>query len=156
MEITNEIVNRMVSIRKMSILDPECYFLVCQEQKVFTIRYEDICRAPAKSTEFYMQKVVDNWLYSCEHFLSNVSMNRVAWLGQAACCLCHKVPNLVTMYYWKFLDAETQDIANKIAETIIHQWEQKIKYKNTSSNGSKRDTQTGYQMRLLLSSKKED
>ena len=110
----------------------------------------------AKSTEFYMQKVVDNWLYSCEHFLSNVSMNRVAWLGQAACCLCHKVPNLVTMYYWKFLDAETQDIANKIAETIIHQWEQKIKYKNTSSNGSKRDTQTGYQMRLLLSSKKED
>jgi hypothetical protein len=110
----------------------------------------------AKSTEFYMQKVVDNWLYSCEHFLSNVSMNRVAWLGQAACCLCHKVPNLVTMYYWKYLDTETQDIANKIAETIIHQWEQRIKYKNTSSNGSKRDIQTGYQMMLLLSSKKED
>ncbi len=41
MEITNEIVNRMVSIRKMSILDPECYFLVCQEQKVYAIRLED-------------------------------------------------------------------------------------------------------------------
>jgi hypothetical protein len=41
MEITDKIVNRMVSIRKMSILDPSCYFLVCQETKVFTIRYED-------------------------------------------------------------------------------------------------------------------
>ncbi len=41
MEITDEIVNRMVSIQKMSILDPSCYFLVCQETKVFTIRYED-------------------------------------------------------------------------------------------------------------------
>jgi hypothetical protein len=25
----------------MSMLDPECYFLVCQEQKVYTIRLED-------------------------------------------------------------------------------------------------------------------
>jgi len=41
MEITNEIVQRMVSIRKMSMLDPDCYFLVCQEQKVYTIRLED-------------------------------------------------------------------------------------------------------------------
>jgi hypothetical protein len=41
MEITNEIVERMISIRKMSMLDPDCYFLVCQEQKVYTIRLED-------------------------------------------------------------------------------------------------------------------
>lgn len=41
MEITNKIVQRMVSIRKMSMLDPDCYFLVCQEQKVYTIRLED-------------------------------------------------------------------------------------------------------------------
>mgnify|MGYP003132648562 CR=1 FL=1 len=41
MEITKEIMNRMVSIKNMSALDPECYFLVCKEEKISTVRFED-------------------------------------------------------------------------------------------------------------------
>jgi hypothetical protein len=110
----------------------------------------------AKTTEYYMQKIIDKWIYSCEHFLSNVSMNRIAWLGQAACCLCHNTPNLVTMLYWNFLEESVQIRSNNIAQNIITNWEQKIKLNDISSNGNKKDIQMGYQMKLRLNLKKED
>ena len=40
MEITKEIMNRMVSIKNMSNLDPECYFLICKEERLSTVRFE--------------------------------------------------------------------------------------------------------------------
>lgn len=61
-------------------------------------------------TNKFMLKVINEWTYSCEHNLSNLSMNRVAYLGQAACCLYAKVPSLVTMYAWKFLDRDRKSV----------------------------------------------
>ena len=40
MEINDEIIKKMVSIRKMSVLDPECFFLICKEQGLLAIRLE--------------------------------------------------------------------------------------------------------------------
>ena len=40
MEITKEIMSRMVSIKNMSNLDPECYFLICKEERLSTVRFE--------------------------------------------------------------------------------------------------------------------
>jgi len=109
-----------------------------------------------KETKHYMSRIVNEWTYSTEHFLSNISMNRIAWLGQAACCLCHNTPNLVTMLYWNFLEESVQIRSNNIAQNIITNWEQKIKLNDISSNGNKKDIQMGYQMMLHLNLKKED
>lgn len=78
----------------------------------------------SKKTEIFMQKVIDNWIYSCEHNLTNISMNRVAWLGQSACCLYAKIPYSVTMENWRYVSKEKADKACEIAERIIKKYEE--------------------------------
>lgn len=36
--------------------------------------------------------VTSEWKYSCEHYLTNSAMNRIAWLGQAALCRKYGIP----------------------------------------------------------------
>jgi len=69
----------------------------------------------------YMSIVSDCWVHSCEHFLTNESMNRVAWLGQAAMCAATSVP----CYYrggFKLLTDSQQAAANKAAENHLRKW----------------------------------
>lgn len=101
-------------------------------------------------TTEYMQKVIEQWEYSCEHFLSNKSMNRVAWIGQASLCIYKKVPNLITMHFWNYLEQDIKDRSNKIAQNTIIQWEQKIKSKNILNLGNKKVTKMGFQIMLPL------
>jgi hypothetical protein len=77
----------------------------------------------SKQTELFMNKVISEWIYSCEHNLTNLSLNRVAWLGQAACCIFAKIPYSVTMENWRFVDVGKQKIACEIAEKIINEYE---------------------------------
>jgi hypothetical protein len=76
----------------------------------------------AELTEMYMQKVIDEWVYSCEHNLSNVSLNRIAYIGQSACCLYCGAPSTITMEAWSLLSKETQNRSNLIAEKILNNW----------------------------------
>ena len=69
-----------------------------------------------------MEYVINNWKYSCEHNLTNQSLNRIAWLGQSACCVYGKVPSKTTMQAWNLLDEQTQNNANKIAQETIDKW----------------------------------
>lgn len=80
-------------------------------------------------TKKYMQMVIDKWPYSCEHNLTNNSMNKIAWLGQAACCLYAKVPSTITMEAWSLVPLENRNAADKIAEEIITKWETNHKNK---------------------------
>ena len=80
-----------------------------------------------KSTEIYMNKVINQWPNSCEHNLTNISMNRVAWLGQAACCLYAGIPYKITMENWRNVPSDKQKIACDIAEKIINQFEINLK-----------------------------
>jgi hypothetical protein len=75
-------------------------------------------------TEYYMREVILKWVYSCEHNLSNLSLNRVAWLGQSACCVYAKIPYKITMNHWRYLDKERQKTSCDIAEKIIKEYEQ--------------------------------
>jgi hypothetical protein len=75
-------------------------------------------------TEKFMNKVINEWGYSCEHNLTNISLNRVAWLGQSACCLYAKIPYSITMEMWRFVDEEKRIKACEIAEKIINKYEQ--------------------------------
>jgi 16S rRNA A1518/A1519 N6-dimethyltransferase RsmA/KsgA/DIM1 with predicted DNA glycosylase/AP lyase activity len=79
----------------------------------------------SKLTEKYMNKVIDEWKYSCEHNLTNISLNRIAWLGQSACCLYANIPYSITMENWRFVEEEKRNIACEIAEKIIAEYERK-------------------------------
>jgi hypothetical protein len=74
-------------------------------------------------TEVYMSKVIQEWKYSCEHNLTNISLNRIAYLGQAACCLYKSIPSTITMEYWNKVDKTHRDKADEIAKLIIEKWE---------------------------------
>ena len=74
-----------------------------------------------------MKKVIEEWVFSCEHNLSNNSLNRVAWLGQSACCLYAGIPYRITMENWRFVDEKKQIKACEIAEKIIANYESKNK-----------------------------
>lgn len=77
----------------------------------------------SKKTEFFMKKVINEWPNSCEHNLTNISMNRVAWLGQSACCLYAQIPFKVTMENWRNVPEDKQKLACSIAEKLINQFE---------------------------------
>jgi hypothetical protein len=74
-----------------------------------------------------MSAVIRNWKKATEHNLSNTSINRVAWLGQAACCYRFKTPDYLTKKAWWKLPKETRDRADKNAKDLIEDYESKIK-----------------------------
>jgi len=74
-------------------------------------------------TNKYMDKAIRLWYYSCQHNLTNPSMNKIAYIGQAACCIFAGVPSTVTMEAWSLVPKELQEQANTIAENILCTWE---------------------------------
>jgi hypothetical protein len=55
--------------------------------------------------------VITEWKYSCEHYLTNRSMNRIAWLGQAAMCYSEGVPSIYCSGFNQLTESQ-QDHAN--------------------------------------------
>ena len=74
-----------------------------------------------------MDKVIIEWRYSCEHNLTNDSLNQIAYIGQAACCLYYEIPNVITMEAWNMLTGEVQERSNKIAKQAIDKWNKQNK-----------------------------
>lgn len=74
------------------------------------------------SFESALQEITTNWKYSCEHNLTNESMNRVAWLGQASCALVFNVPHNVCMGGYNLLTSEEQQAADATAEKYLDKW----------------------------------
>jgi len=65
--------------------------------------------------------LITNWKYSCEHYLTNRSMNRIAWLGQAAACYASGVPSRYSNA-WFSIPIEARNVANEIALTYLNKW----------------------------------
>lgn len=74
----------------------------------------------------YMMKVLDQWPASCEQNMTCSSLNRQAWIGQAACCLSTGSPESVTRAAWRFLTKQQQDEANHKADLAITEWERRF------------------------------
>lgn len=68
-----------------------------------------------------LEKVIVEWKYSCEHYLTNKAMNRIAWLGQASVCYETGVPSKYSSG-WFLLTKEQQDEANMAALTYLNRW----------------------------------
>jgi hypothetical protein len=64
----------------------------------------------------FMKRVVNEWKYSCEHNLSDMTQNRKAWLGHAACALALLCPEDIVRSAWGFLTRTQQSKANWQAE----------------------------------------
>jgi len=79
-------------------------------------------------TKLNMFRVINEWKYSCEHNLTNESLNKIAYIGQGACCLYANIPNIITMECWSMLTKEVQDRSNLIAQEVLNYWIENNKY----------------------------
>ena len=68
-----------------------------------------------------LEKVITEWKHSCEHYLTNKSMNRIAWLGQASMCYETGVPSKYCSGF-NLLSDEQKDKANGIALEYLNEW----------------------------------
>ena len=68
-----------------------------------------------------LQAVVTEWKHSCEHYLTNEKMNRIAWLGQASLAYAHQIPACFRGGF-NLLSEEEQDKANKAALEALNFW----------------------------------
>ncbi len=68
-----------------------------------------------------LNHVINEWKYSCEHYLTNSSLNRIAWLGQAAMCYATGIPAIFRSGF-NLLTEEQQNRANLIALEYLNKW----------------------------------
>jgi ParB-like chromosome segregation protein Spo0J len=81
------------------------------------------CDFLADETQFRdaLSHIIVEWKYSCEHYLTNVSMNRIAYLGQAALCYAKGIPSTFRSGF-HLLSKEQQEKANNIALEYLNKW----------------------------------
>lgn len=82
-----------------------------------------------------MIRVINEWKISCENNLSNVSINRKAWIGHAACCIELGYPEYLVRQAWQELTDEQRNLANKEALKAIRIWEQRQRLNPTLQHG---------------------
>lgn len=70
-----------------------------------------------------MLRVTLEWPITCEHNLTNKSINRKAWLGHAACCIEKNFPEYLVRQAWGMLAEEQRVKANQAADSAIKKWE---------------------------------
>jgi hypothetical protein len=68
-----------------------------------------------------LEKVIVEWKYSCEHYLTNSSMNRIAWLGQAAVCYESGIPSKYSNA-WFDIEEPVRNEANETALKYLNLW----------------------------------
>ncbi len=71
-----------------------------------------------------MGDAIHAWPIAAEHYLSDLSSNRRAWVGQAACHHLLGVPAQATKAAWWQLTEEQREAANDAADSAIKSWEE--------------------------------
>ncbi len=80
-------------------------------------------------------RVTSEWVNSCEHYLTNESMNRVAWLGQASACIEMGLPSKYRSGYF-LLSEEQQKAADSLALEYLNKWLGEHGYDPVSLDGA--------------------
>jgi hypothetical protein len=70
---------------------------------------------------FAIRRLIAEWPKSCEHYLSNENMNRIAWIGQSAACLAMGIPSAFRGGFHLLTEAQ-QTQANQIALEGLNVW----------------------------------
>jgi hypothetical protein len=71
--------------------------------------------------EFALNRVITEWKFSCEHYLTNKAMNRIAWLGQASVCISTGVPSCYSSAWYEIPIQKRQE-ANELALKYLNIW----------------------------------
>lgn len=86
----------------------------CEEQ--YRVFLADLTRF-----EDALKHVISEWKNSCEHYLTNAAMNRIAWLGQAAACYAMGIPSTYRSGFFLLSEVE-QETANQMALKYLNIW----------------------------------
>ena len=70
---------------------------------------------------FAIRRLIIEWKNSCEHYLSNENMNRIAWIGQASACIACGLPSDFRGGF-NLLSKAQQDQANTVALEGLNTW----------------------------------
>ena len=81
----------------------------------------DLMRCPEEFKEAMMQALT-LWPKSCEANLTSDSINRIAWLGHAGCCIAAGSPEENTRAGWHTLNQAEMDEANRVAGEVLDVW----------------------------------
>lgn len=68
-----------------------------------------------------LNRVITEWKFSCEHYLTNEKMNRIAWLGQASLCIEAGIPSCYRAGYFKLTKKEQKE-ADEMALKYLNNW----------------------------------
>lgn len=68
-----------------------------------------------------LKMVINTWVHSCEHYLTNSCMNRIAWLGQAAACAKAGLPAIYRSGFFLLTELQ-QNAANNLALKYLNIW----------------------------------
>lgn len=105
----------------------ECYKAGFYKSQVDGMSAED-CRNAYRDflsdTERFREAakaVITEWKHSCEHYLTNFAMNRIAWIGQAAMCYATGVPSKFCGGFG-LLTEEQKQAANEVALEALNIW----------------------------------
>lgn len=99
----------------------KCVNLLSNEEKFFQIGLE----------------MVNLWSNAAGQNLTNKSVNRQSWIGQATCCFKYGASELITRIVWARVSPFDRIKANKIADKIIRIYEAKNRklYKGVEEKG---------------------
>lgn len=85
---------------------------------------EEACKsflADIPRFESALVRVISEWKNSCEHYLTNDKMNRIAWLGQASMCISTGIPSRFCGGY-NLLSEDQKDLADRKAHEYLNKW----------------------------------
>lgn len=81
------------------------------------------------SAEFarVLERIIVEWPYACEHNLTNKTLNRIAWMGQAALAYKYNIPAQFRGGY-NLLTKQQQAEADSVALKYINIWMERQGY----------------------------
>src|SRR5262249_48826102 len=85
------------------------------------VRAYGVFLADTPAFEAALVRVLAEWPNSCEHYLSNENMNRIAWLGQASACIALGLPSAFRSGFNTLSDEEKR-LANETALAALNRW----------------------------------
>ena len=91
-----------------------------------------------------LKSVTEEWVFTCEHNLTNKALNRIAWLGQAALAYKYNIPAVFSSG-WKLLDKDEQREADEVALEVLNEW---LKKNDLPEIGMDEATSFGRQIEL--------
>ncbi len=91
-----------------------------KSKEIAEAEYANFLRSPSLFGKA-LERVLAEWPKSCEHYLSNDKMNRIAWLGQASACIAIGLPSCYRGGYNQ-LTEEEQKAADALALECLNKW----------------------------------